>query len=124
MADPFRAPEHDYGPGNRGIEYDTDHGDVVRAAAAGTVVFAGPVAGNLHVTVDHGGGVVSSYSYLARISVRVGASVQRGTVVGIAAQRLHFGVRVDDEYVDPAGFIGVRRVKVRLVPLRSRTSWR
>ena len=117
VTDPFRPPEDPYGPGNRGIEYDTEPGDVVRAAASGTVVFAGAVAGTLHVTVDHGGGLVSSYSYLLRISVRVGANVAQGTVIGIAGERLHFGVRLDGAYTDPAGFVGVRRVRVRLVPL-------
>ena len=115
VADPFRPPEDRYGPGNRGIEYDTLPGQVVRAAAAGTVSFAGPVAGSLYVTVDHGGGVVSSYSFLMRMSVRTGARVDQGRVIGVAGERLHFSVRVNDDYVDPAGFIGVRRVRVRLV---------
>ena len=121
VTDPFRAPEDPYGPGNRGIEYDTEPGDVVRAAASGTVEFAGAVAGTLHVTVDHGGGLRSSYSYLQRISVRVGIKVARGAVIGIAGNRLHFGVRLDGGYTDPASFIGVRRVTVRLVPIHS---WR
>jgi len=119
VADPYRPPEDPFGPGNRGIEYDTEPGQVVRAAAAGTVVFAGAVAGSLHLTGDHGGGVVSSYSFLRRMSVRAGAAVDQGQVVGIAGERLHFGVRVDSSYVDPASFIGVRRVRGRLVPLRS-----
>lgn len=116
--DPFRPPESPYGPGNRGIEYDTEPGDVVRAAAPGTVEFAGAVAGTLHVTVDHGGGLLSSYSYLERISVRVGTVVARGAVIGIAGERLHFSVRLHGGYTDPDTFIGVRRVRVRLVPLR------
>ena len=119
VADPFRLPEDPYGPGNRGIEYDTEPGDVVRAGAAGTVSFAGAVAGTLHVTVDHGGGLASTYSYLQRISVRRGANVARGAVIGIAGERLHFSVRLDGDYTDPDTFIGVRRVRVRLVPLRS-----
>ena len=120
VTDPFRPPGSPYGPGNRGIEYDTEPGDAVRAAAPGTVVFAGAVAGTLHVTVDHGGGLLSSYSYLERVSVRTGAVVARGAVVGIAGERLHFGVRLDGGYTDPDAFIGVRRVRVRLVPLHSR----
>ena len=120
VTDPFRPPDDPYGPGNRGIEYGTEPGDAVRAAAAGTVVFAGAVAGDLYVTIDHGGGVVSSYSYLLRVSVRVGARVSQGQVIAIAGDRLHFGVRVDGSYVDPAAFIGVRRIRVRLVPLRTR----
>ena len=119
--DPFRPPEDPYGPGNRGVEYDTEPGDVVRAAAAGTVVFSGAVAGSLYVTLDHGGGVVSTYSYLQRISVRAGADAAGGQVIAIAGERLHFSVRVAGSYVDPARFVGVRRVRVRLVPLGS---WR
>ena len=124
VADPYRPPQDLYGPGNRGVEYDTEPGDVVRAAAAGTVVFAGAVAGSLYATLDHGGGLVSTYSFLQRISVRVGARVAQGQVIAIAGERLHFGVRVGDSYVDPAGFVGVRRVKLRLVPLRSRVAYR
>ena len=124
VADPFRPPQDPYGPGNRGVEYDTEPGDVVRAAAAGTVVFSGAVAGSLYVTVDHTGGVVSTYSYLRRISVRAGAEVAQGQVIAIAGERLHFGVRVDGSYADPAGFVGVRRVRVRLVPLRGRADRR
>ncbi|MCY4069198.1 MAG: M23 family metallopeptidase [Acidimicrobiaceae bacterium] len=116
VSDPFRMPENPYGPGNRGIEYDTEPGQLVRAAAAGVVRFAGAVAGSLHVTVDHGAGLRSSYSHLRRIAVRAGASVVRGAPLGIAGERLHFGVRLDDEYRDPGDYIGVRRVRVRLVP--------
>ena len=118
VSDPFRPPDGPYGAGNRGIEYDTRPGQVVRAAAGGTVSFAGTVAGELYVTVDHGGGVLSTYSYLERISVRTGAEVARGETVGLSGELLHFSVRVDGQYVDPAGFVGVRRVRVRLVPLR------
>ena len=118
VSDPFRPPDGPYGAGNRGIEYDTRPDQVVRAAAGGTVSFAGTVAGELHVTVDHGGGVLSTYSYLERISVRAGAEVARGETVGLSGELLHFSVRVDGQYVDPAGFVGVRRVRVRLVPLR------
>ena len=119
VADPFRPPSDPYGPGNRGVEYDTESGEVVRAAAAGTVVFSGAVAGSLHVTIDHGGGVVSSYSHLGRISVRVDARVGQGQVIATAGERLHFGVRVNGSYVDPFGFVGVRRIRVRLVPVPS-----
>ena len=117
ISDGFRAPEHPYGPGNRGLEYDTEPSEPVRAAADGIVTFAGPVAGELYVTVDHGGGVLSSYSYLARISVSEGARVTQGQVVGTTGERMHFGVRVNSTYVDPNEFIGVRQVKVRLVPV-------
>ena len=72
VTDPFRPPLTPYGPGNRGIEYATVPGTLVRAAADGLVVFAGPVAGALHVTVLHGDGIRTSYSFLAVIRVRRG----------------------------------------------------
>jgi hypothetical protein len=117
IVDPFREPDGPYGRGNRGIEYDTDPGAAVRAIGAGEVVFAGPVAGALHVTVLHPDGLRSSYSFLASISARRGARVAVGAVVGRAGDRLHLGVRRGDQYIDPALlFQGRVEVRVRLVP--------
>jgi murein DD-endopeptidase MepM/ murein hydrolase activator NlpD len=118
VLDPFRAPAGPYGPGNRGIEYDTDPGDPVLAAAGGVVIFAGAVAGTLHVTVDHGAGLLSSYSFLDRVLARVGDTVARGDRIGLAGSTFHFGVRVNGEYVDPASMMGVMVVRVRLVSSR------
>ena len=115
VLDPFRLPAGPYGPGNRGIEYDTEPGEIVLAAAGGVVIFAGAVAGTLHVTVDHGGGLLSSYSFLDRVLARVGDIVARGDRVGVARSTFHFGVRVDGRYVDPASLMGVVVVHVRLV---------
>jgi len=113
--DPFRAPDNPYGPGNRGIEYDTFAGQVVRAGAAGVVKFAGAVAGELFVTIDHGGYVLSSYSYLGRISVVEGQQVSQSQTLGITSEkRFHFSVRVNGEYIDPAKFLATKQVHIRL----------
>ena len=121
VSDPFRAPDNPYGPGNRGIEYATGYGEPVRAAAAGVVVFAGLVAGELYVTVDHGGGLLTSYSYLSRLSVSDADTVSSGDVIGFTGERaFHFSARLHGEYIDPANFIGVRRVRVRLIHLPRR----
>ena len=53
------------GPGTGGSSTPPSPGDAVRASAPGTVVFAGPVAGSLHVTIRHADGVRTSYSFLA-----------------------------------------------------------
>lgn len=116
VVDPFRAPPGPYGPGNRGLEYDTEPGDPVRASASGTVVFAGPVAGALHVTVRHADGVRTSYSFLARSHVVLGQRVDQGEPVGEAGDRLHFGARLADAYFDPALLFGSGAVDVELVP--------
>jgi murein DD-endopeptidase MepM/ murein hydrolase activator NlpD len=53
----FEAPDGPFGPGHRGIDYGVVPGVKVRAAAAGRVSFAGPVAGNLAVSIEHEGGL-------------------------------------------------------------------
>lgn len=118
VIDPFRPPARPWLPGNRGLEYATVPGAQVRAIGPGTVVFAGPVAGQRYVTVAHPDGLRSSYSYLAVVRVGVGDPVGAGDVVGIAADRFHIGVRRGDTYLDPASLWGQRVSggRVRLVP--------
>lgn len=102
VVDSFRPPEHPYGPGNRGWEYDTEPGAEVTAAGAGIVSFAGQVGGPLHVTVAHGGGLRTTYSFLQSVDVVAGSTVTAGTRVGTAGDSLHFGARLGDRYIDPA----------------------
>jgi hypothetical protein len=105
----FEAPSSVYGPGHRGVDFAAPVGTQVRAAGGGVVSFAGSVADTLHVTVAHDGGLRTSYSFLATVSVRVGQRVARGDIVGTSGGSgtdhdgsvLHFGLRVGDQYVDP-----------------------
>ncbi len=122
VTDPFRPPAQPWRAGNRGLEYATRPGTSVRAIGPGVVTFAGPVAGSLYVTVRHPDGLRSSYSYLAVVRAHLGDRVQAGQVVGMAAERLHLGVRRDQVYLDPASLWG-RRVqggRVALIPLGGR----
>jgi len=116
VADPFRPPATRYGAGNRGLTYDLDEHSVVRAAADGTVVFAGDVAGTLHVTVLHADGIRTSYSFLSGTLVRRGEQVRRGDPVGQAGVGFHLGARDGDAYLDPASLFDAAVVRVRLVP--------
>ena len=105
-------------------------GTPVRAAGAGTVTFAGDVAGALHVVVTHRNGLRTSYSFLADITVAVGDAVTTSTVVGHSGgadpdsghgpDALHFGLRIGDRYVDPLLLFQTRDLTelVRLVPSR------
>lgn len=129
VVEPFRAPELPWGSGNRGLKYDTAPGTEIRASTDGTVVFAGRVAWDLHVTVRHADGVRTSYSFLSRITVRVGQAVRQGDVVGLSGDRFHFGARRGDEYFDPVTLFGLVELRVELLPLerssknpRARTS--
>ncbi len=113
--DPWRAPDHQFGPGNRGIEYDSAPGATVRASQAGRVTFAGAVAGVRWVTVRHSGRLRTTVGPLESIDVAVGESVGRGDLVGRASGRLHFSARLDGDYIDPALLFGPMQVVVRLV---------
>ena len=105
VADPFRAPPGPYAPGNRGIEYATAWGDPVFAAGPGRVRFAGLVAGDLVATVEHGGGMDTTYTHLATLAVVAGAQVDAGDPIGTADVAFHFGARRDGRYVDPASLL-------------------
>ncbi len=117
VIDPFREPTSPYGPGNRGIDYATVPGTVVRAVAAGTVTFAGSVAGTRYVTVTHADGLRSSYGGLASVSVVEGQVVAAGDEVGRAGPTLHLGIRRGDEYLDPEVLFAAAAPEVRLIPV-------
>jgi murein DD-endopeptidase MepM/ murein hydrolase activator NlpD len=116
IVDPFRPPPHTGAAGNRGVDYQTTPGTPVDAAADGEVVFAGAVGGTLHVVVLHADGVRTSYSFLQSIAVHRGDRVTQGQVVGTSGDRLHFGARVGDTYVDPTGLFVTGPPQVHLVP--------
>jgi murein DD-endopeptidase MepM/ murein hydrolase activator NlpD len=110
----FEAPETPYSAGHRGIDIAVPFGTSVHSAAAGTVTFAGWVAGSMFVTVDHGEGIKTSYSFLSGFSVSMGESVKAGQVIGftghghpdVATPHLHLGARVNGVYVDPLLLLG------------------
>ena len=116
VTDQFRPPSTPFGPGNRGIDYATIPGQPVVAAAPGTVTFAGPVGGSLHVVVLHPDGVRTSYSFLRSTTVHRGDFVRQGQTVGTAGPELHFGARSGDVYLDPLALLGGGPVRVHLVP--------
>lgn len=93
-----------------GIDIPAAKGTMVRAAAAGTVKFAGKEKdqfGNL-VVLDHGEGWYTAYGFLSRVTVKEGATVAAGERVGLVGDsgkakgnELHFEVRRDGKPVDP-----------------------
>ncbi|MFN2490032.1 MAG: peptidoglycan DD-metalloendopeptidase family protein [Actinomycetota bacterium] len=122
----FEAPESDYGRGHRGVDYDVSPGTPVRATAAGTVSFAGTVAGSRAVSLEHSGGLVTTYSILGDIYVTEGESIGQGHWIGSTARShpddasgLHLGVKLDGRYVDPWGYLGAVDVTraLHLAPL-------
>jgi murein DD-endopeptidase MepM/ murein hydrolase activator NlpD len=123
----FDPPSTPFGAGHRGIDIAAPVGTSVLAPAPGVVAFAGAVAGHLFVTVDHGGGLTSTYSWVSAILVRKGDVVARGSAValtgtghpGVDPPHLHFGVRLDGAYVDPLRFLAPLSLVglIRLAPI-------
>src|SRR5438105_11496832 len=79
----YDAPlDNPYAAGHRADNMAAPVGTPVRASADGVVSFAGNVAGNLSVTVDHAGNIKTTYSYLGTIVAKRNQRVLRGDVVG------------------------------------------
>lgn len=113
VARSFEAPDARWGPGHRGIDYPAAPGTVIRAVASGTVSFAGAVAGHHAVSIDHGGGLTSTYSQLSSVLVGPGDIVDEGHWIGRVGSShpganggLHLGLKLDGRYVDPLGYLG------------------
>ena len=87
--------------GHYAIDIAADYGSTVRAAAAGTVTFAGwkSNGGGYQVWIAHGSGLYTTYNHMSAISVGRGEHVSRGEQVGRVGQsgnatgpHLHFEV--------------------------------
>jgi murein DD-endopeptidase MepM/ murein hydrolase activator NlpD len=124
----FDPPENPYGSGHRGIDIADPFGTPVIAPASGTVAFAGKVGGHLFVTLDHGGGLESTYSWLSEAMVHKGDVVTPGEVIALSGEghpgstlpsHLHFGVKLDGSYVDPLAYLSAGSVVdlIRLAPI-------
>jgi murein DD-endopeptidase MepM/ murein hydrolase activator NlpD len=120
----FDPPLRPWLAGHRGVDLSTAPAERVRAAGAGTVVFAGEVAGRGVVSLAHPGGLRTTYEPLTA-TVAVGEQVALGDPIGLLAAGhpgcpapacLHWGLRRGDLYLDPLALLGLGRV--RLLPLR------
>ena len=106
---PFQPPPTRYGAGHRGVDLVAEPGAPVVAALGGVVSFSGRVAGVGWVTVDHGGGLNTTYGALSPRVAVAGQHVARGELLGfLAAERGHldWGARLEGDYIDPLTLLG------------------
>jgi murein DD-endopeptidase MepM/ murein hydrolase activator NlpD len=124
----FDPPPQPWLAGHRGVDLSAGPSVVVRAAGAGTVVYAGIIAGRGVVSVAHPGGFRTTYEPVTS-TLHAGDPVGAGAVLGWlapdhpgcpAAACLHWGLRQGDRYLDPLALLGLGRV--RLLPLQPRIS--
>ncbi|MHA7273868.1 murein hydrolase activator EnvC family protein [Arthrobacter sp. TMT4-20] len=121
----FDPPAQRWLPGHRGVDLAAADGAVVLSPAPGRVVFAGWVVDRPVLTIDHGGGLLSSFEPVAALLDR-GEAVEEGQTLGTVASLtagshcpagcVHWGVRLRGEYVNPLNYVLDRRPSV-LLPL-------
>ncbi len=96
-----------------GIDISAGTGTPIRAAKAGTVIFAGVMGGYGNtVIIDHGGGFSTLYAHQSRLGTNDGASVGQGEVVGFVGStghstgpHLHFETRVGGSPQNPMRYL-------------------
>jgi murein DD-endopeptidase MepM/ murein hydrolase activator NlpD len=116
VIEPF-GPAGD-GERNDGINIATEMGMPIRAAASGTVTYAGDGLehyGNL-VLISHSGGYVSAYAHAQTLLVSPGERVKKGEVIatagdtgGVGRPQLHFEIRSGVKPVDPQALLAKSR---------------
>lgn len=93
-----------------GLDFRAPTGTPVHASNSGTVILARPLyfEGNC-VAIDHGQGLITLFFHLSEIKVKEGEKVDRGQLVALSggtgrstAPHLHFAVRWQGEYLNPA----------------------
>lgn len=109
---PYRAPAHRYGAGHRGVDLSAAMGTTVTAPAYGVVAFRGTVVDRQLITIEHDGGLVSTFEPL-RSELVVGDLVAEGQAIGVVDSgghtppgAIHLGVRLDGDYINPLLLFG------------------
>ena len=101
-----------WGSVHRGTDIACPVGSPVVAVAPGTVIYTGYMGtGGMAVLIDHGNGLTTNYYHLSAYNCQPGDVVTTGQVIAFSGNtgnstgpHLHFGVRVNGEYVDPMSF--------------------
>ena len=101
-----------WGRMHEGIDIAAPAGTPIRAAAAGTVIYAGWLGGYGNLTIiDHGNGVATAYGHQSAIYV-TGGAVSQGQEIGAVGStghstgdHLHFEVRINATPVDPLAYL-------------------
>lgn len=102
--------------GSAGVDIDGKMGDPIEAPAGGTVSVGRDSRSGLFVKIDHGNGVVSTYSHLSKANLKDGDVIKPGDVLGLVGNsgrvskkngdgsHLHYRVKVNGRDVDPLSY--------------------
>lgn len=116
----FDKPAQNWLPGHRGVDLALSVGAEVLAAGAGTIAFAGPVAGTPVISIDHPDGIRTTYQPV-HAQVVEGDSVAAGEVIGRLANPtdgwpgLHWGARMGKDYRNPLSLLAAPVIRLKPV---------
>jgi len=113
--DPFNSSERFHS----GIDIAADYGSDINAAAEGTVITAGTLAGyGKAVIVSHGNGLTTLYGHISSAIAKEGQKVKKGQLIARVGStgrstgpHLHFEVRINDTPVDPLKYLDKKSTK-------------
>lgn len=99
--------------GHTGLDIAAPAGTSIRAAADGTVTFAGYSGGYGYVVkMSHGNGIETYYAHCSELYVSTGEKIEAGDVIAAVGStgnstgnHLHFEVLVDGTEIDPQNYL-------------------
>jgi len=103
-----------WGKNHKGTDFGAATGTSIRAAASGTVTYAGWNSGGYGylVIISHGNGVQTYYGHCSSILTKVGAKVSSGDVIAKVGNtgrsfgsHLHFEIRINDVAYNPEYYL-------------------
>lgn len=99
--------------GHTGLDIAAPYGTAIKAAASGTVKFAGYSGGYGYVVkMSHGNGIETYYGHCSKLYVSTGQKIEAGDTIAAVGStgnstgnHLHFEVRVNGSEVNPQNYL-------------------
>ncbi len=102
-----------WGRNHNGIDIAGSHGSAIKAAAAGTVTYAGWMSGyGNYVVINHGNGYQTAYGHNSSITVSKGQRVSQGQTIAkmgstgrSTGTHLHFEIKKNGVFQNPLNYV-------------------
>ncbi|MGO3041241.1 M23 family metallopeptidase [Ancrocorticia populi] len=115
----FNNPSERWLPGHRGVDLEMSEAADIKAAASGTVVYAGRLSDRNVVSIEHQNGLRTTYEPVTP-TVKKGESVARGQVIGqldpghlAGSWVLHWGAKYSgDRYINPLSLLNYSPIRL------------
>jgi murein DD-endopeptidase MepM/ murein hydrolase activator NlpD len=98
---------------HKGLDYKAPLGTPVFPSLPANVAIIDTSKGfGLRIVLDHGGGLLTSYSHLQSVKVKKGESVNQSDIIALSGSsgrstgaHLHFEIAINNKTVDPALYL-------------------